>query len=217
MGWHRARGAGGTGLRIGRALPWHVVSLPIRHQCLQGRPEGSAWRLSGVQPADTSVQSSGLGPRPLPHLATSLPSLFLTFLFLSPSVSFSFFAGSNNWERLSPKSQVRTSGVILQATCRGGRTPETGPGEPGRWRLTFSLTCLSSLPSSLTPSPRSTSPPQPLTSSSPAPPETSSVPAMCLAASGKKTKVCLRTSCGRSPCTGEARGLSRMWLWPCSV
>lgn len=83
--------------------------FPSGSSAFQGRAEGSlasAWRLSGVQPADTSVPSSGLGPRPLPHLATSLPSLFLTSLFGSPSVTFSFFAGSDIWKRLSPKSQV---------------------------------------------------------------------------------------------------------------
>lgn len=65
---------------------------------------------------------------------------------------------------------------------------------------------------SLMPSPRLTSPPRPSTSSSPAPLETSSAPAMSLAASGRKTNACLKTSCKRSPCTGKAQGIPRVWL-----
>lgn len=56
---------------------------------------------------------------------------------------------------------------------------------------------------------RLTFPPRPLTSSSPALLETSSAPAMSLAASGRKTNMCLRASCRKSPCTGEAQGMTR--------
>lgn len=79
--------------------------------------------------------------------------------------------------------------------------PQVG-GSPTQLRFSLLILLMSSR--------RLTFPPRPLTSSSPALLETSSAPAMSLAASGRKTNMCLKTSCRRSPCTGEVQGMPRV-------
>lgn len=179
-----------------------------------------------AQPVTLLFQVLAWGCPPLPtwlHLSSTLSHLpVLLSLFLCVSFSFFLKVTAGRGFPQSPKFPLSPTGLFYKQPAGKGRRegerqdrqPETEVLESreGGSSLSHSLTCLSSRPASLMPSPRSTSPPRPSTSSSPAPLETSSAPAMCLAASGRKTNVCLRTSCRRSPCTGEARGLPQVWL-----